>query len=71
MYNMHEKIDQDQNSEGFANNPTNLIGKHLIIPSNYQWYYPNYLNSPPNIINKYQEIGSPNMKSPRNKNPQF
>ena len=54
MYNMHEKIDQDQNSEGFANNPTNLIGKHLIIPSNYQWYYPNYLNSPPNIINKYQ-----------------
>ena len=54
MYNMHEKIDQDQNSEGFANNPTNLIGKHLIIPSNYQWYHPNYLNSPPNIINKYQ-----------------
>lgn len=54
IYNMHEKIDQDQNSEGFANNPTNLIGKHLIIPSNYQWYYPNYLNSPPNIIHKYQ-----------------
>ena len=54
MYDMHEKIDQDQNSEGFANNPTNLIGKHLIIPSNYQWHYPNYLNSHPNIINKYQ-----------------